>query len=159
MTIERGPINGLPGPHIIFEGANVHIRSGAGRTVTSGTPNGLGNLIIGYNELPAGAGDRGQPGEHNVVIGKEHRYPSFGGFVAGQNNGIFEVGASVTGGSGNSVTAAWASIGGGRENVADGNFSHVSGGFKNRALGNWSSVSGGQENSAGGDISSVSGGS
>jgi hypothetical protein len=37
------------GNGVIFEGCNVHVRSGAGATETV---NGLGNLIVGYNEVP-----------------------------------------------------------------------------------------------------------
>src|SRR5947207_8187159 len=44
------------GTDVFFDGCNVHVRSGSGRTdgnVSSAGPsvNGLGNLIIGYNEL------------------------------------------------------------------------------------------------------------
>ncbi|HXG30604.1 MAG TPA: hypothetical protein VNK81_03070, partial [Thermodesulfobacteriota bacterium] len=34
IRVETGTINGLPGPHIIFEGANVHIRNGNRNTAT-----------------------------------------------------------------------------------------------------------------------------
>ena len=32
MRVELGAINGLKGPHLIIEGANVHVRSGGGST-------------------------------------------------------------------------------------------------------------------------------
>lgn len=50
VKVEPDIINELSGPHVIFEGANVHIRSGSGSTSDGGDPSGLGNLIIGYNE-------------------------------------------------------------------------------------------------------------
>jgi hypothetical protein len=56
VTVENGPINSLAGPHLIFTGANVHIRSGSGETDDGDErdlpPTGLGNLIVGYNEEP-----------------------------------------------------------------------------------------------------------
>lgn len=63
VIVDLNPINELAGPHIIFEGANVHVRSGSGGTTTpvpGGEPPGpgeppptvaLGNLVIGYNEV------------------------------------------------------------------------------------------------------------
>ncbi|MEM9305192.1 MAG: hypothetical protein AAGE01_23985 [Pseudomonadota bacterium] len=42
----------LDGDDLIFEGVNVHIRNGGGGT---GARNGLGNLIVGYNEAAVGA--------------------------------------------------------------------------------------------------------
>ena len=47
-----GTLESLIGPHIIFEGANVHIRNGGDGTGDdeSNDLNSLGNLVIGYNE-------------------------------------------------------------------------------------------------------------
>ena len=50
VFVEYDSINGLAGPHVIFEGANFHVRSGYGATNDWGSLSGLGNLIIGYNE-------------------------------------------------------------------------------------------------------------
>jgi hypothetical protein len=59
VRLVEGEINGVAGPHLIIEGANLHLRSGSGATddTPDGTignvstpPVGLGNLIIGYNE-------------------------------------------------------------------------------------------------------------
>jgi hypothetical protein len=47
VSVASGAIDGLPGPHVIFNGANVHIRNGA---ADSFAQNGRGNLIVGYNE-------------------------------------------------------------------------------------------------------------
>ena len=84
VTIENGVINGLVGPHIIFTGANVHIRNGDPRPFDD--PNGVGNLIIGYNRAETGVYDRFA--SHVVVIGNEHTYTINGGLVAGNNNTI-----------------------------------------------------------------------
>ena len=51
VTVDPNPENEVVGPNIIFKGANIHVVSGSGTTVdNNGT--GLGNLIIGYDELP-----------------------------------------------------------------------------------------------------------
>ena len=52
------------GRTVQIAGANLQIVSGAGST--DAPPNGLGNLIIGYNEATAG---QTRTGSHNVVIG------------------------------------------------------------------------------------------
>jgi hypothetical protein len=53
------------------------VRNGSGRTDSN---NGLGNLIVGYNER----GEVGtQTGSHNVVVGREHSFTSHGGILAG----------------------------------------------------------------------------
>ena len=81
------------GPHILITGASLHVRGGSGDT--DGAVNGLGNLIVGYNEA-FGAGNRG--GSHNLVIGESHRYRGFGGLVAERNNVLAGATASVSGG-------------------------------------------------------------
>ena len=130
MSVDLNPINNLLGPHVIFTGANVHIRSGSGLTYgdIGGGPlvNGLGNLIIGYNE---GSDDRA--GQHNLVIGAEHSYGSSGGLVAGFDNDIRELGATVTGGTTNVAKGLNANISGGQDNTASGENSSISGGLDN----------------------------
>jgi hypothetical protein len=101
------------GNDVIFEGCNIHIRSGAG--ATDAAVNGLGNLILGYNE--AAPGDL-RTGSHNLVIGRDHSYSSFGGIVAGDNNAISGQNASVTGGSHNVASGSRSSISGGQFNSA-----------------------------------------
>jgi hypothetical protein len=143
------------GNEVIFEGCNIHIRSGAGTTAAA--VNGLGNLIIGYNEeSPPGTENR--TGSHNLVVGSGHTYSSYGGIVAGDNNVISGQNASVTGGSHNVASGSRSSISGGQFNSATSAFASVSGGRINLANGQWASVSGGDGNSASGSSSSVSGG-
>lgn len=72
------PDTGLMGPHVIFHGVNVHIRNDSGETCSDyGAPDGLGNLVIGYNEPPAPV-DEMQPwerqGSHNLIVGSKHTY-------------------------------------------------------------------------------------
>jgi hypothetical protein len=69
------------GNDVIFEGCNVHIRSGAGGT--DAPVNGLGNLIIGYNERNE-IEDR--TGSHNLLVGPFHTYSSPWGVVVGLDN-------------------------------------------------------------------------
>ena len=164
VRVEFEPINGLTGPHWIFEGANVHVRSGSGSThpcfdrPICAESSGLGNLVVGYNEAIPSA-PRIRHGTHNLIVGPEHSYRSSGGFVAGRHNSVWGQSASVTGGVGNRALGENASISGGELNIASGTSSSVSGGFDNWARGDFSSVSGGFDNWARGDFSSVSGGS
>jgi hypothetical protein len=154
VRVEPEEINGLRGPHVIFEGANVHVRSGSGMTgyrTCAGRPcathPGLGNLVVGYNEgIPSQARLRG--GMHNVVVGPEHQYMSTGGFVAGKRNAIWNWSPSVTGGIDNVARGAYSSVSGGRENVVTGTAASVGGGRGNVASGHEASVSGGQDREA-----------
>jgi hypothetical protein len=99
MMVEDGPINGLAGPHLIITEVNVHIRSGSNATDDGGTPTGLGNLVIGYNEESVLAEvPTERSGAHNLVVGPGHQYTSTGGFVAGFENKITGTSASVSGG-------------------------------------------------------------
>jgi hypothetical protein len=153
---------------LVVEGCNVHVRSGGG--ATDAAVNGLGNLIVGYNE---GTGFQRRTGSHNLIVGPLHTYSSFGGFVAGQANNITGQFASVSGGQSSTASGTLSSVSGGRANSASGDLasvsggdfntasgflSSVSGGDRNRADGIWSSVSGGVSNTASGQESSVSGG-
>ncbi len=165
LKVNPNVINGLKGPHVIFEGVNVHVRSGSGQTwdkdpdYLTNNPElvvGLGNLIIGYNEVISGAPAR--TGSHNIVVGINHSYSSFGGFVAGLNNEICGLYSSVSGGWNNTASGNESSISGGSGNTAYGHLSSVSGGWNNTASGNESSISGGGGNTASSYLSSVSGG-
>ena len=147
---------------VIFTGCNVHIQNSYGNTASN---NGVGNLIIGYNEddvfinpgHPAyGANDRG--GSHNVVIGPEHTYSSYGGLVAGYSNTVSGDYASVSGGAHNTASGIMASVSGGWYNKASNYYASVSGGESNEASGTTASVSGGFGNEASGTRASVSGG-
>ena len=123
------------GSDIYITAANLHIVNGLNSTDTT---NGLGNLIVGYNELRGTGDDRS--GSHNVVVGSEENFSSYGGFVVGLEN---------------SISAAFASVSGGYSNIASGVSSSVSGGNNGTASGEYSSVSGGGGQGAG-EISSWS---
>ena len=106
-------------PEIVITGANLRIVNGLGQT-DCGTekgplpncPNGLGNLIVGYNESRIGeANDR--TGSHNVVVGMGHNFSRFGGLVVGQFNTISGDFASVSGGAFNTASGIASSVSGG----------------------------------------------
>jgi hypothetical protein len=141
---------------VFFVGCNVHVRSGAG--TTEALPNGLGNLIIGYNEESFPGVPENRAGSHNLVVGPGHSYSSVGGFVAGRDNAVSGVNASVGGGTNNTASGAQASVSGGRFNAASGTQASVSGGTTNTASGPSASVSGGTGSTASGSAASVSGG-
>ena len=162
VSVNPNPENGVIGPNITFKGANIHIVSGSGATDDNlyhgGRLTGLGNLIIGYDELSGQVADRS--GSHNLVIGMFHTFTSsaFGGLVAGESNAITNEAASVSGGEFNTASGLAASVSGGDSNTASGEESSVSGGFVNLAIGGLAAVNGGFSNAANGDFASVSGG-
>jgi hypothetical protein len=111
---------GVKALNIVFHGVNVHIISGSGHTNDNGVPTGLGNLIIGYDEVPSGdlvQNYRG--GSHNVVIGMWNMFPGSGfenpiagefdgatgeaGFVTRNQNTVYLKYNSVLGGIGNTA--------------------------------------------------------
>lgn len=175
-----------PNEHtVLFSGVNVQIVNGLGDTESV---NGLGNLIIGYNEARTGGGNvcsDGQygseadctsnsgvwgtdhkSGSHNVVVGIENAYSRYGGLVVGRRNVINRDYASVSGGWQNVASGQYSSVSGGFNNTSEGLGTSISGGQGNTASGGATgfltviggSVSGGLANTASGQLSSVSGG-
>ncbi len=142
-------------PTVQFRGVNVQIVDGSGDT--DGDVNGLGNLIVGYNEDLTGQ-DETRTGSHNLIVGDEHTYTSYGGVVFGSSNTITAPNASVTGGGSNEASGSLSSVSGDAANTASDVYSSVTGGGENTASGFASSVSGGDLNTASGSLSSVSGG-
>lgn len=130
VSVDPNERNFLVGPHIIFSGANVHIQNGSGTTPFK---NGVGNLIVGYDETSLRFVTR--DGSHNIVVGPEHAHSSFGGLVAGFGNAIRGPYASVNGGNFNTASGVAASVSGGSVNLASGDASTVSGATGNIADG------------------------
>lgn len=151
-------------PTITVKGANLQVVNGAGSTTT---PNGAGNLILGYNEYPGS-----QTGSHSLVMGQSNSFTSYGNLVHGTNNkasapwatavGYFNTASgpfsSVLGGYSNTASNFVGVVAGGHDNVAKGESAAILGGNKNRAEGTASSVSGGFSNVASGAETSVLGG-
>ncbi|WP_019627976.1 hypothetical protein [Thioalkalivibrio sp. AKL10] len=169
-----------PNEHTVrFSGVNVQIVNGLEETEST---NGLGNLIVGYNEprggstatevcslgqydnstnctSNGGAWDQNhKSGSHNIVGGTGNAYSAAGGLVVGLRNTINREYATVTGGWQNTASGAASSVAGGLLNIASESRSHVSGGQSNTASGLYSTVSGGMLNTASRTWSSVSGG-
>ncbi|MEZ5465773.1 MAG: hypothetical protein R3F22_11255 [Lysobacteraceae bacterium] len=140
---------------------------------------GLGNVIVGYNELSLeqptcsrGSYDNEvdclangevwstdhRSGFHNLIVGTGNSYSRFGSLVAGYDNTANGVYSSVSGGLENVAAAQGSSISGGAGNVADGLGATVAGGLNNRASGSRAAVAGGSANVASGNYSVVSGG-
>lgn len=147
-----------------FSGVDVQIVNGEGETATV---NGVGNLIVGYNEERSGYlvarvcsdgrydnetectsnggtwAHNHKSGSHNIVGGSGNAYSSYGGLVVGLQN---------------TINRAYASISAGQRNVASGEVSSVSGGHSNTAEGPASSISGGGDNTTEGWGNSILGG-
>ena len=99
---------------MIFHDANVHVQSGSGTTAEASGLTGLGNLIVGYNEMPVPTGGT-RGGSHNLVVGPSHAFASTGGAVFGKDN---------------LISGQYATILGGDHNISEGPASSILGGFK-----------------------------
>lgn len=144
-----------------FTNVNIQLNSGAGST--SGV-NGLGNLIIGYNEASTSApffcSDPQYPdskscignletwaqnvriGSHNLIVGGGHSYTKYSAAMFGWNN----------------VSNAIGTLTAGVLNIANGNSSSITGGQKNNTNANLTSITGGTDNTANSTLSSITSG-
>lgn len=162
-----------------FTGVNVQIVNGTG---IESTINGLGNLIVGYDEPTTGLGfswcsdptqisqnfcelggdiwaESQKSGSHNLIVGNRNSYTGYGGVVFGENNVINADGASVLGGSANMVRYLAGAIVGGNSNLVIGySGAAILGGLDNETNAAYSSVVGGEANVASGSRSTVVGG-
>ena len=141
---------------IFITGANLHIVNGLGQTGCGpegepipDCPNGMGNLIVSYNEsrVPIFGEEDIRTGSHNVVVGSAHNFSRFGGLVVGFLNTISGDFASVSGGIGNTASGQRSSVSGGQNNIASGDGSSVSGGLEitQENLNGWAAGSEGDE--------------
>jgi hypothetical protein len=158
--------NGVAGkPTVEFSGVNVQILNGMGKTEST---NGTGNLVIGYDENA-----RTQTGSHDLVLGVDQEFTSFGDLLAGSANSTTGPWSSVSGGNKNTASGPATSVSGGAENTAENVETSISGGaqgiaselaasvaggFDNKAVSVAASVGGGSGNTASGEESSISGG-
>jgi hypothetical protein len=174
------------GADIVLEGMNLQIVNGLGDTQLA---NGVGNLVIGYNETGNPGGDF-RVGSHYLVMGQRNNHNQFGGIVGGFQNSNYGPFSAIITGFNNTANVPYAFIGTGSEHLVSqpfgailggkrnqivngsysaivggeghatfGEHSTVTGGFQNGTNGCYPSVSGGDSNHAGADYSSVSGGS
>ncbi len=171
-------------PTVRFTGVNVQVVNGQGSTATA---NGLGNLIVGYDEadssgtghctigwyaaasVPTNVSNCStaggtwtttgfKTGSHYLVTGSQNNYSRWSGLLSGYRNTVNADYANVSGGSYNAASGYYTSISGGDHNTASGLISSVSGGYSNTASGLYSIISGGAGGIASGNYSSVSGG-
>lgn len=147
-----------------LSGLNVRLDNGAGTTY--GASNGLGNLILGYNESEGGHRDAEgnfmdgevRVGSHNLVVGAGHTYGSNGSLLGGYNNSLFGQGSAILSGQASLATGTWSAILGGLDNRATATNTCISGGHSNTASGDRASVSGGLLNISAGIATSILGG-
>lgn len=170
---------------IVFSECNIQLVNGLEATngytdnVFSTSPsetdvNGLGNLIVGYNELRDSDDEEDyRNGSHNIVLGNRQNYTSFAGLYAGGHNEGLAPFATLAGylnhvdeggrygtviaGCKNHATERYSGVFGGRNNHADGGWSVVVGGG-GRVAPDESTGDRGDGNTASGEFSVVSGG-
>jgi len=149
-----------------WELAEMNLQITNGEEATYGESNGLGNLILGYNESEGGHHDQTgaivdgevRTGSHNLILGAGHTYEANGAFVGGYNNSALGQGASLFSGQSSFAAGSFSAILGGLDNRATGTHSCISGGHSNTASGDRSSVSGGLLNQSSGIATSILGG-
>ena len=169
------------GPQVRLSGVNLQLVNGTG--TTDGMPNGLGNLIIGYDLVRTSGNNicsdgnysndqancvlynntwaiSHKTGSHYLIIGDYNNYSQYVGIVSGYTNTSNRSYASVVGGYYNTSSGSGSSVSGGKFNTASGNWSSISGGESNTISisAGGSSISGGYGNTASATYSSVSGG-
>ena len=126
--------------------------------------NGLGNVIIGYQEQRTDDGmqdtddSNDRNGSHNLVVGTGNNYTAWGCKVVGARNAVRGWLSSVGGGRGNDAVNDASCIGGGQFNLASGKYTSIGGGWGNMALGRGTTLPGGGGNIAEGEWSVVGGG-
>jgi hypothetical protein len=154
-----------------FTGVNLQVVNGTGATETS---NGVGNLLIGYDEVRAPAitamqCSLGQDPVAFTAVTNEMECTAAGGtwainhksgshyLVIGSGNNYSRWAGAVIGLT-NTANYDYASVTGGTANIASHLYATVAGGTSNRASGRYASVAGGQSNEASGAAASVLGG-
>jgi hypothetical protein len=150
-----------------FTGVNVQVVNG----VSQETPNGVGNLIVGYNNARTAGwvgcsdgqfGDitacqtnghvwavNHKTGSHNLVVGDRNAYSQTGALLAGYDNLVNRNYASVTGGHQNLAQGIGSTVSGGGNHQTLSDYSSISGGWNNGTLGAYSNISGGRNNGTG----------
>ncbi len=140
---------------LTLTGVNLHIVNGLG--ASDGNPgdpfdenndavtNGLGNLIVGYNESSSNT----RNGSHNLVLGIYNSYTGWGGLIAGAANEIDGGWSCVNGGDGNQADGEFSVVSGGHYNTSSSLCSTVSGGINDQATAYYSTSSGGESQDEG----------
>ena len=96
MNYEEAGVGGKP--TVQFHDSNVQVVNGEGKTEST---NGEGNLVIGYDEHEE---SEAQTGSHDLVLGINQEFTSFGSLVVGRFNRAIGEWSSVTGGASNTAS-------------------------------------------------------
>lgn len=89
----------VSGSNLYITGANLQLWSG------TSTPNGKGNLILGFNAPRTGQGVQNyRTGSHNLIMGNGINYTSEFGIAGGYLNNLYSVNGVVLTGEVNTVT-------------------------------------------------------
>src|SRR5438874_6340977 len=115
-------------PTVEFSAVNVQVINGTGSTASV---NGMGNVVVGYDENPAALK---QTGSHDLILGRNHSFTGFAELLDGFANIASGNYATVLGAS-NTASGTYATVTGGHNNTANGTSASVSGGNVNAASG------------------------
>lgn len=140
MSIMRVP-NGQGGhvQTLLVKGVNVQIVNGTGVSLST---NGLGNLILGYNEYQGGDQDN-RTGSHNIISGTRNNFTKACGINIG-----FE----------NELNGDMASLISTENSGVSGRISNITGGYLNTVIGQGSAITSGTLCTNWGDNSHICGG-
>src|SRR5437763_5289781 len=98
-------------PTVEFSAVNVQIVNGTGSTASV---NGMGNVVVGYDENPAALK---QTGSHDLILGRNHSFTGFAELLDGFANTASGNYATVLGAS-NTASGTYATVTGGQDNAA-----------------------------------------
>jgi hypothetical protein len=138
VTVDSGPENNVPGPNITFHGANIHIVNDMGATQLI---NGLGNLIIGYDEFDSTYAfpQNGRAGSHNLMLGRYHFWfqNAFASLLAGEGTSATREGCFVAGRDSIAAGPYGSILGGSNNEIITSSYSVILGGIDNLESTNW----------------------
>ena len=170
------------GPRAVLTGINVQIVNGAGST---GSINGLGNLIVGYDEPREQANSFSdvyscstglyttqtdceshgaiwaithKSGSHNLIVGPYHNYSQAACFTFGYANTVNGANGVAAGGYFNKASGSGSSVMGGLLNVASGTEDVILGGWSNTTKGAAGGILAGYNNTVAYDWGAIVGG-
>jgi len=99
-------------PTVQFSAVNGQIVSGSG--ATNATVNGMGNLVIGYDENPTA---KSQTGSHDLILGRNHSFTGYAQLLDGFQDTASGNYSTVLG-NGNTASGSYSTVTGGEQNLA-----------------------------------------
>lgn len=94
----------VSGNNVVFSGCNVQIKKDNGNYWA---PNGLGNLIVGYNAKRTDGKSTVRTGSHNIVFGNENSYSGTMSLVGGFRNDVRGLYSAILSGQDNLLGTAY----------------------------------------------------